>query len=121
VGIDFLINNVQYQENAVPTVLTLGHTEEWHLVVEGEHHGGTEGHPFHIHEVSFEVIKIGTVVLDPVPVMDTIWVPKDTTVVIRMRFAGLPGKTVYHCHILPHEDTGMMQNILFAHPTGRHG
>jgi FtsP/CotA-like multicopper oxidase with cupredoxin domain len=120
VGIDFLINNVQYQENAVPTVLTLGHTEEWHLVVDGEHHGGTEGHPFHIHEVSFEVISIGGVKQDPVPVMDTIWVPKDTTVVVRMRFAGLPGKTVYHCHILPHEDTGMMQNILFAHPAGRH-
>lgn len=22
------------------------------------------------------------------------------------------GKTVFHCHILPHEDTGMMQNLL---------
>ncbi|WP_420360709.1 multicopper oxidase domain-containing protein [Agrobacterium rubi] len=29
-----------------------------------------------------------------------------------MRFLGWPGKTVFHCHILPHEDTGMMQNIL---------
>jgi suppressor of ftsI len=120
VGIDFLINNVQYQENAVPTVLNLGDIEEWHLVVGDGHHGGTEGHPFHIHEVSFEVISIGGVPLDPVPVMDTIWVPKDNTVVIRMHFEGLPGKSVYHCHILPHEDTGMMQNILFADPAAGH-
>ncbi|NTE87739.1 multicopper oxidase domain-containing protein [Agrobacterium rubi] len=39
-------------------------------------------------------------------------IPKDTVVVVRMRFLGWPGKTVFHCHILPHEDTGMMQNIL---------
>jgi FtsP/CotA-like multicopper oxidase with cupredoxin domain len=114
VGIDFLINNMQYQEDAVPMVLTLGDREQWNLIVEGEHHGGTEGHPFHIHEVSFEVISVGGVAQPPGTIMDTVWVPKDTVVVIRMHFAGLPGKTVYHCHILPHEDTGMMQNILFA-------
>jgi FtsP/CotA-like multicopper oxidase with cupredoxin domain len=121
VGIDFLINNMQYEENAVPMVLGLGDTEEWNLVVEGAHHGGTEGHPFHIHEVSFEVISIGGVPQNPVPVLDTVWVPKDTVVVIRMRYEGLPGKSVFHCHILPHEDTGMMQNILFAEKqAGRH-
>ena len=29
-------------------------------------------------------------------------------VVIRMRFADFTGKFVYHCHILNHEDNGMM-------------
>jgi FtsP/CotA-like multicopper oxidase with cupredoxin domain len=29
-----------------------------------------------------------------------------------MRFKEWLGKSVFHCHILPHEDTGMMQNFL---------
>jgi hypothetical protein len=32
--------------------------------------------------------------------------------VIRIRFKEYVGKSVFHCHILPHEDTGMMQNFL---------
>jgi suppressor of ftsI len=32
----------------------------------------------------------------------------------RVRFQEFTGKTVYHCHITPHEDTGMMQNILMT-------
>lgn len=33
------------------------------------------------------------------------------TVVIRIPFRNFPGKTVYHCHILDHEDLGMMGNV----------
>lgn len=114
VGIDFTINNMLYEETAVPVIVKLGDCEEWHLVVEGEHHGGTEGHPFHIHEISFEVISVGGVAQPRGTIKDTVWVPKDTTVVVRMRFVGWVGKTVFHCHILPHEDTGMMMNILMV-------
>ncbi|MGB9364990.1 MAG: multicopper oxidase domain-containing protein, partial [Xanthobacteraceae bacterium] len=59
VGIDFLINNMAYQETAVPIVVDLDGIEEWRLVVGDKHHGGTEGHPFHIHVVSMEVILTG--------------------------------------------------------------
>jgi FtsP/CotA-like multicopper oxidase with cupredoxin domain len=126
VGIDFLINNMQYGESAVPNVINLNEAEEWDLVVEGAHHGGTEGHPFHIHEVSFEVISTRhgndpPVIMPPGVIMDTVWVPMNTTTTIRFKATQWPGKTVFHCHILPHEDTGMMQNILFVDPkAGRH-
>jgi len=116
VGIDFLINNMQYQTTAIPTVVKRDDCEEWHLVVQGPHHGGTEGHPFHIHVVSFEVISIGGVAQPPGTFQDTIWIPKDTIVVVRMRFKEWIGKTVFHCHIFPHEDTGMMQNFLIVDP-----
>jgi suppressor of ftsI len=33
-------------------------------------------------------------------------------VVIRTKFKEFTGKSVLHCHILPHEDTGMMENFL---------
>ena len=56
--------------------------------------------------------ELGRAGQPPGTIQDTIWVQKDTQVVIRMRFRQWTGKSVYHCHILPHEDTGMMQNFL---------
>lgn len=41
-------------------------------------------------------------------------VPANKTLVIRMRFTQFVGKSVYCRHILPHEDTGMMQNFLIV-------
>jgi FtsP/CotA-like multicopper oxidase with cupredoxin domain len=112
VGIDFTVNNNSYDELAVPTVVDLNSVEEWHLQVLGAHHGGTEGHPFHVHVNHFEVVSVnGTAVTAPL-ILDTVWVPMHSTVVIRMKFNQWKGKPVFHCHILPHEDTGMMQNFL---------
>jgi FtsP/CotA-like multicopper oxidase with cupredoxin domain len=112
VGIDFLINNNVYDELAVPHVVQRGSAEEWHVQVLGAHHGGTEGHPFHVHVNHFEVISVNGQPVDYAPVADTVWVPLKSTVVIRMRFKEYTGKSVFHCHILPHEDTGMMENFL---------
>ena len=112
VGIDFMINEQLYDEFAVPTTVELNTAEEWHIVVPNSEHGGTEGHPMHIHVNDFEVISVGGVPQPPGTIQDTIWVPQNTEAVIRMRFKQWKGKSVFHCHILPHEDTGMMQNFL---------
>jgi suppressor of ftsI len=144
VGIDFLINNQQYDERAVAQVVTLGSTEDWVIGSPGHpahppaasmsgHMNNTEGHPFHIHVNSFEVIgeadvaPDGTVTNevrypdDEVLIQDTIWVPMGKQVRIRNTFRQWTGKAVYHCHILPHEDTGMMQNFLILDTPGGHG
>ena len=42
---------------------------------------------------------------------DTIMLPVGGEVVIRKPFRDFIGKCVYHCHILSHEDTGMMAVI----------
>jgi suppressor of ftsI len=126
VGLDFLVNNMQYQEDAVATVVNVGDVEEWQIRVEGTHHGGTEGHPFHIHVNAFEVISVTdnmtkkTVMMPPGTIQDVIWVAEHTTVTIRMRFRQWAGKAVLHCHILPHEDTGMMQNVLILANDSHH-
>jgi len=112
VGIDFYINNQLYDEFAVPTTVFLNDCEEWHIVVPSGEHGGTEGHPFHIHVNDFEVKSIAGIEQRPGLIQDTIWVQQNTASVIRMRFKEWTGKSVFHCHILPHEDTGMMQNFL---------
>lgn len=124
VGGDFSINNALYQETAVPNVVNLTGVEEWHIIVGDGHHGGTEGHPFHIHVNHFEVISITTTdatgkttTVTPNTIQDTIWVPVNSTAVIRTKFKQWTGKAVYHCHILPHEDTGMMANFLITGPS----
>jgi FtsP/CotA-like multicopper oxidase with cupredoxin domain len=117
VGGDYLINNAIYSEGEVPTVVNLNDAEEWHLIVGTSHHGGTEGHPFHIHVNAFEVISINGVTQPPGTIQDTVWVGVGQTVVVRMRFKQWTGKSVYHCHILPHEDVGMMQNFLIVDAT----
>jgi suppressor of ftsI len=112
VGIDFLLNGQQYDVTQVNYVVDVRGVEEWRLVVGDSQHGGTEGHPFHIHVNSFEVISVNGKLLEPGTIKDTVWIPAESTVVIRMRFKEFTGKSVFHCHILPHEDTGMMQNFL---------
>jgi FtsP/CotA-like multicopper oxidase with cupredoxin domain len=112
VGIDFLLNGQQYQVTDDNYVVDLDGIEEWHLVVGDSQHGGSEGHPFHIHVNSFEVISVNGAKLSPGTFKDTVWIPAKSKVVIRMKFKEWDGKSVFHCHILPHEDTGMMQNFL---------
>jgi FtsP/CotA-like multicopper oxidase with cupredoxin domain len=41
-------------------------------------------------------------------VRDVVPVRARSTTVVRIAFEGLRGRTVYHCHILDHEDNGMM-------------
>ncbi|GAC1392808.1 MAG: hypothetical protein NVSMB31_11360 [Vulcanimicrobiaceae bacterium] len=103
--------------------LALGTAEEWILINQT-----TCGHPFHIHVNSFEVIAVNGVDL-PVPqFQDTFMIPPaqapmgssvdgltpQGSIKIRMRFKQWTGKAVFHCHILQHEDTGMMQNIIIS-------
>jgi len=116
VGLDFMLNNSLYDECAVPQVVALT-AEEWYVSVPDANHGGTKGHPFHIHVNSFEVISVGGQPQPPGTIQDTIWIPAGTEVVIRMRFRQWTGKAVFHCHILPREDTGMMQNFLITGPS----
>jgi FtsP/CotA-like multicopper oxidase with cupredoxin domain len=99
-----------------PAVETkIGAVEDWTI----ENHTG-EAHAFHIHQLHFLVIAInGQPVPDP-EMMDTVTVPNWTgsgpypSVTVRMDFRDpeIAGSFVYHCHILDHEDGGMMATIV---------
>lgn len=118
VGLDFMIGGEIYQEEKVQKEVKLGTAEQWTL----RSMMTSEGHPFHVHVNPFEVLSIAGVKQPPGTIMDTVWVPKPPNpdkpdednpgVVIRTRFRTWTGKSVYHCHILPHEDAGMMRNFL---------
>ncbi|KDE97014.1 hypothetical protein Y900_027315 [Mycolicibacterium aromaticivorans JS19b1 = JCM 16368] len=53
------------------------------------------------------VVASGSAAADPIW-QDVINIPARNRVTVRVAFDDFPGRTVYHCHILDHEDAGMM-------------
>lgn len=97
------INGRLHDMNRVDETGKLGDVEIWQI----ENIVGMD-HPFHIHGFQFQVIDRDG---KPEPFRswkDSINVPKHSTVRIVIRLADFPGKWMYHCHILDHEDHGMM-------------
>jgi FtsP/CotA-like multicopper oxidase with cupredoxin domain len=89
--------------------LKLGDTEDWKL---SSPSGGS--HPFHIHVNAFQVIRDGV----PAEWRDTLIVPGPKNpedpppeITIRSHYERFDGTFVLHCHILHHEDLGMMQLV----------
>ncbi len=81
----------------------LGATEIWEI----ENLVGMD-HPFHLHGFQFQVLDRDG---KPEPYRawkDTINVPKHSSARFIVRLDNHPGKWMFHCHILTHEDQGMM-------------
>jgi FtsP/CotA-like multicopper oxidase with cupredoxin domain len=91
-----------FDPNRVDQTVALNATEEWVI-----RNASNDWHPFHIHVNDFQPMSING---QPQPphYKDTIPVPPNGEVTLRMRFLDFTGKFVYHCHILAHEDAGMM-------------
>jgi len=114
-GLTFFLNGKQYNETRVDTVVNLGDVEEWELLNTAQ-----EFHVFHIHQVPFQVIEVN---YESVPYngrQDTVNlpfsdpntnVPGQVKVLLPFTNPNIQGKFVYHCHILRHEDGGMMNVI----------
>ena len=86
--------------------MVLGTTEEWHLV-----NKSNDTHPFHIHINPFQVISVNGKAVDRHGYDDTFPISPYGTVVIRTQYKDFDGKYVLHCHVLFHEDHGMMQIV----------
>ena len=102
----YTTNDQSFHETK-PAILRLGTAQEWTLKAQNS------GHPFHIHVNSFQVTKhldeTGRPTDDGVGEWkDTLFIPQDHTLTIRSRYQDFAGQTVFHCHILDHEDQGMM-------------
>ncbi|MEO1068718.1 MAG: multicopper oxidase family protein, partial [Cyanobacteria bacterium J06638_6] len=109
-GASFLINGRGFDHNRVDTNVQLGTVEDWRII----NQAGMD-HPFHIHTNAFQVLHHND---QPAPFQiwkDVVNVKAYETVDLRIAFTDFPGKTVYHCHILDHEDQGMM-GILEVQP-----
>jgi len=115
-GGNFAINGKQFDMNRVDTVVQLGDLEEWEVTNETG-----ELHVFHIHQLDFQVTKVNGKEVAFTGYQDNVNVPYADddgnvgkgSVTLRIPFTDpvIVGKFVYHCHILEHEDGGMMATI----------
>ncbi len=102
----FTLNGEPFDPKRDDIVAKLGEAEEWELV-----NTTPFPHPIHVHVNPMQVIKINGEPLANPQWQDTVAVPAAGTVTLRMRFTDFDGRFVMHCHILPHEDLGMMFNV----------
>ncbi len=104
-----------FEKNDSPAIITkVGAVEDWTI-----ENRTSEEHAFHMHQIHFLVVAVDGVPV-PVPTLqDTVNVPYWNgkgpyhSVTMRMDFRdpNIAGTFVYHCHVLFHEDGGMMGKI----------
>lgn len=107
----YLIDGQIFNPDEVSQIMTLGTTEEWRIINESG-----EVHPFHIHINPFQVISINGEEIDRKSMDDTFPIPANGEFVMRTKYRDFDGKYVLHCHILFHEDNGMMQIVEVVKP-----
>ncbi|MGO9977007.1 MAG: multicopper oxidase domain-containing protein [Solirubrobacteraceae bacterium] len=115
--IKFPLNGRTYNPNQVDVTMKLNSVEQWTLAnpITGT---DDEWHTFHIHINPFQVISINGHPLKYVLWEDNVNLPPGSSIVIRMRPTDFTGKFVFHCHLLFHEDNGMMGVVqVLANPT----
>jgi FtsP/CotA-like multicopper oxidase with cupredoxin domain len=106
-----------------PSIVTnIGAVEDWTI----ENHAG-EAHVFHIHQLHFLLTAINGVPVQNPELYDTYTIPNWSgsgpypSITVRMDFSDpeIAGTFVYHCHVLDHEDGGMMAKIQ-VNPSNKH-
>jgi FtsP/CotA-like multicopper oxidase with cupredoxin domain len=115
----FYINGAAYDPAAAPQIVAQsGTTEEWTLENDTQ-----EVHAFHLHQTHFIVESINGVTQPNQHWLDTFdmppegvgvagqLIPSQTKVLIDFRDPTIRGTFLFHCHILDHEDGGMMAKI----------
>jgi FtsP/CotA-like multicopper oxidase with cupredoxin domain len=107
----FYINGRKYAPDASPmTSARVGTYQHWRIL-----NRSAELHPFHIHQVHFLAYAENDVPLPHPEWLDTVNVPVGGSVDIILDFTDpvIKGMSLFHCHLLNHEDKGMMAKILF--------
>ena len=103
-GMAFTINGRVFNPNRIDTSVQLNAVEEWEFL-----NTTMMDHPVHIHTNPFQVLGS-----DGTPLRawkDVALVRAGERVRLRTVFRDFTGSTMYHCHILDHEDLGMMGRL----------
>ncbi|MFD3593375.1 multicopper oxidase family protein [Nocardia sp. NPDC058640] len=110
------INGVRMDMSRIDTTVTRGTTETWEV-----HNIDGMPHNFHIHDVQFRVLAYDGAPPPPelTGAKDTIFLPPNTAATLALRFDGPADPNtpyMYHCHLLWHEDAGMMGQFTVVEP-----
>jgi suppressor of ftsI len=102
----FLINGRSFDMNRIDLTTVQGRVDLWDII-----NNTSMDHPFHIHGTQFQLVSREALgVVTPAPYLawlDTVNVPARQSATIAVRQT-MPGNRMFHCHILEHEDAGMM-------------
>jgi FtsP/CotA-like multicopper oxidase with cupredoxin domain len=118
------INGKQFS-GEIDEYMKLSATEEWTLANDTPTNG--PAHPFHIHINPFQIVEWFDPALNLPPQgvkmghpwvwWDNFAIPTGGWVKMLTRFVDYTGTYVFHCHILGHEDRGMME-LVNVSPSG---
>lgn len=103
----FQIDHKVFDPNRVDITMRLNSTEQWTL--ENPTAGpAAEWHTFHIHQNPFQIVRIDGKPVSYVDWQDNVTLAPGQTIVILIHPIDFTGKFVFHCHVIFHEDHGMM-------------
>jgi FtsP/CotA-like multicopper oxidase with cupredoxin domain len=102
-GMSFLFDGREFESDRIDQRVAVGDVEEWTIL-----NDSPMDHPFHLHVWPMQVVEENGRPLDRPTWQDVVNVPARGGVRVRVAFDDFGGRTVYHCHILDHEDRGMM-------------
>ena len=105
-GMSFTIDGREFDADRVDQTVALGTVEEWTIV-----NTSPMDHPMHLHVWPMQIVTEGGRPVEDVCWQDVVNTPAGGEVTVRISFDQFGGRTVYHCHILDHEDNGMMKVI----------
>jgi bilirubin oxidase len=110
------INGQKMDMDRIDESVTVDTTEIWELS-----NASDDYHNFHVHDVQFQVVAVDGHA-PPVELSgwkDTVFMPPEGTLRLAVRFADYTDPDVpymYHCHLLHHEDRGMMGQFVVIEP-----
>ena len=106
----FSINDRAFDMKRVDEQVRLGDTEIWEVS------GEMMAHPFHIHGVHFEVLgRNGSAPgIRDQGLRDTIVAQEPVELLVKFTQTAAASPFMYHCHILEHEDNGMMGQFVVS-------
>jgi suppressor of ftsI len=109
------INGQQMEMSRIDTVVGAGTTELW--TIRNTHN---QPHNFHVHGVAFQIVPTGASRPDPqLGWKDTVLLAAGETVQLAIRFPPYTDPLtpyMYHCHLMWHEDVGMMAQFTVVDP-----
>ena len=114
------INGALYDGRAIARSVPVGAVEEWRISNElANNLPASSNHVFHLHVHHFQIVRIEPSEATGMDYAvgdwrDTISVPTPGAVTVRFRASNFSGPTLMHCHIIPHEDVGMMAVVDFV-------
>jgi FtsP/CotA-like multicopper oxidase with cupredoxin domain len=106
----FTINGHAWDPGYSEWTSTLGTVEEWFI-----RNDTSQDHPFHVHVNPFQIVAINGSPVAFDGYQDTAIIPRFGSLTVRTRFTDfIGGPILMHCHILDHEDMGMMTRFEIA-------